>query len=417
MGNGIERKKPKAVIVGAGFGGLNSAKELRDAPVEVILIDRNNYHLFQPLLYQVATSGLAPDQIAYPVRAIFRNQANFAFHLSEVREIDLEARRVHTSGGILDYDFLILAAGGETNFFGLESVARHGFTLKDLEDSEAIRNHILRMFELADQETDEQKRPAMRTIVVAGGGPTGVECAGAISELIRMVLKKDFPGMDFSDTRVILLEALDRLLAGFPDELGEAAARTLREKHVEVRFGGAVADYDGRQVRLRDGQTIEACTLIWAAGVKASGLLDGLAVAKGRQGRVVVEQTLQVPGRSEVFVVGDAAYLEKDGQPLPMLAPVAIQQAKVAARNIRNLLESRPLEKFVYKDPGSLATIGRNAAVARLGRFKFHGFLAWVLWLAVHIFWLIGFRNRLLVLINWASDYLFYERGVRLITT
>jgi NADH dehydrogenase len=416
MKNGTERKKPQVVIIGAGFGGLNAAKALRRAPVDVLLVDKNNYHLFQPLLYQVATSGLAPDQIAYPVRAIFRNQKNFNFHLAEVSRIDLESRQVHTSSGQIHYDFLILAPGGETNYYGLDSVARNGFTLKDLQDSEAIRNHILRMFELADQAETEQAKQALRTILVAGGGPTGVECAGAISELIRLVLKKDFPAMDFSNTTVILLEAMDRLLAGFPEELGESAAETLREKHVQVRFGAAVADYDGRQVRLKDGQSIEACTLIWAAGVKASSLLDPLPVAKGRQGRVVVEPTLQVPGYPEVFVIGDAAYMESDGQPLPMMAPVAIQQAKLAARNIRSSLESSPLRTFKYKDPGSLATIGRNAAVARLGQFKFHGFLAWLLWLAVHIFWLIGFRNRLLVLINWASDYLFYERGVRLIT-
>ena len=417
MAVGPQNKKHKVVIVGAGFGGLNAAKELRDAPVEVVLIDKNNYHLFQPLLYQVATAGLSPDQIAYPIRAIFRSQKNLTFRLAEVTGIDLVSRRVFTGSGPVDYDTLILGVGGETNHFGLVSVAEHGFNLKELEEAEALRNHLLGVFERAAQSENADEKRALRTIVVAGGGPTGVECAGAISELIRLVLKKDFPGMDFSDTNVILLEALDRLLTGFPEELGVAAARILQEKHVEVRLGGAVAEFDGRQVRLQDGQVIAAHTLIWAAGVKAARLLDDLPFEKARQGRVRVEPTLQVPGYPEVYMIGDAAYLEKDGQPLPLMAPVAIQEAKTAAANIRRALAGKNPQPFVYKDPGSLATIGRNAAVARLGKLKFHGFLAWLLWLAVHIFWLIGFRNRLLVLINWAWDYLFFERGVRLITS
>jgi NADH dehydrogenase len=298
----------------------------------------------------------------------------------------------------------------------LDSVAQNGFDLKELDDAEAIRNHLLAMFEQAALSEDDGEKRALRTIIVAGGGPTGVECAGAISELIRLVLKKDFPRMDFSDTTVILLEAMDRLLSGFPEELGEAAVRILQEKHVAVRLGGAVEEFDGERVRLKDGQVLQAHTLIWAAGVKTARIIADLPFEKARQGRVRVEPTLQVPGYPQVYIIGDAAYLEKDGQPLPMMAPVAIQQAKTAAANIRRALEGESPQPFIYQDPGSLATIGRNAAVARLGKLKFHGFLAWLLWLAVHIFWLIGFRNRLLVLINWAWDYLFFERGVRLIT-
>lgn len=408
--------QPVVAIIGAGFGGINAAKELRNDPVQVILIDKNNYHLFQPLLYQVATAGLAASEIAYPVRTIFRNQRNVKFRLTEMTGLDLGARQVLTTTGVIDYDYLILGVGGENNFFGLESVARHGIGLKDLDDAIAIRNHILRMFELSTQIEDQELCDALRTFVVVGGGPTGVECAGAVSELIRLVLVKDFPELKPGDVRVLLLEMTDKLLAGFPEELAEAAAEKLKSKHVELRFDATVANYDGFQVMLKSGEVIPAYTLIWAAGVRTVSVLDEAGLPQARQGRVAVEPALHVPGHPEVFVIGDAAYLEADGQPLPMVAPVAIQQGKLAARNIRRLLAGKPLEEFEYRDPGSLATIGRNAAVARVKNFKFSGFIAWLVWLAVHIVWLIGFRNRLLVLINWASDYIFYERAVRIIT-
>jgi NADH:quinone reductase (non-electrogenic) len=409
-------KQPSVVIVGAGFAGIHAAKELRAAPVQVVMLDRNNYHLFQPLLYQVATALLSPTEIAYPVRAIFRKQANFQFQLAEVQQVDFNQRVVHTSNGPVPYDYLILAVGGETNTFGLESVARNGFDLKDLSDAMRIRNHILKTFERASLETDPGARKALTTFVIAGGGPTGVECAGALSELIRLALSKDFPEMDLQDVRVILLEATDRLLAGFPPELSQEASKRLQNMQVEIRYGAAVAGYNGNQVVLQDGGKISTNTLIWAAGVRAESLMDRLGLQQARQGRVQVDSTLQVPGHPEVFVCGDAAYLEKDGQPLPMMAPVAIQQGKTAARNIRRILSGHQVEHFAYRDPGSMATIGRNAAVARVNNFKFHGLLAWVVWLAVHLFWLIGFRNRLLVLINWAWDYFFYEWAVRLIT-
>ncbi len=412
----MAEKIPRVVIVGAGFGGINLARELRHAPVQVLLIDKNNYHLFQPLLYQVATSGLSATEIAYPVRAIFRRQRNFLFRLTEMTGADLDQKVVYTTSGPIEYDYLVLAPGGETNFFGNRSVEEYGFGLKDLDDAIGVRNHILKMFEWSVQETDEERCAALRTFVVVGGGPTGVEAAGALSELIRLALTKDFPEINIESVRVILLEAMDKVLAGFPEELSARAAETLRQKQVEVRFGAAVESYDGRVVTLKDGEQIPAYTLIWAAGVRAVSLLERAGLTVARQGRVVVEPTLQVPGRPEVFVVGDAAYLEDEqGQPLPMVAPVAIQQAKAAARNIIRLVKGEEPQPFHYKDPGSMATIGRNAAVARVGRFRFHGFIAWLAWLGVHLIWLIGFRNRLLVLINWAADYLFYERAVRLI--
>src|SRR5437773_6124135 len=316
-------RRPTVVIVGAGFGGLRAARALRKAPVDVVLLDRHNYHLFQPLLYQVATAGLEPEQIAKPVRAILRGQANFEFRMVEVTGVDFAARRVATDHGPVSYDFLILALGGETNYFGMESILRHGFGLKGVVDAVAIRNHVLRCFERAMLEPDAERRRALLTFVVVGGGPTGVEMAGALSELIRLVLVKDYPRLNIKDVRVLLLEATDRLLASLPERLREAAAETLWRKHVEVRFGAAVQDADGARVAPMGGEVIRARTLIWAAGAQAVALTTQLGLATGRQGRVVVTPMLEAPGHAEVFVIGDAAYLEHDGAPLPMMAPVA----------------------------------------------------------------------------------------------
>ena len=404
------------VIVGAGFGGLRAARRLARAPVRVTLLDRHNYHLFQPLLYQVATAGLGPEDIAHPVRGILRRQRNLRFRLAEVTGADLAARRLETSAGPVGYDALILAPGSATHWFGLDAVARHGFAMKSIEEAVAIRNHVLRQFELAVQTDDPHLRRARLSFVVVGGGPTGVESAGARSELVRIVLRKDFRELDPSEVRVLLLEATGALLPPMPSKLRDVAAETLRRKHVEVRFHARVVDFDGERVRLDGGEVIPARTLIWAAGARAAPLADRLGLPQAGQGRVRVRETLQAPERDEVFVIGDAAWLEtEEGAPLPMMAPVARQQADVAADNAQRLLRGEPLRAFRYRDPGALATIGRNAAVARLGRFGFHGFLAWVLWLVVHIVLLIGFRNRLLVLINWAWDYFLYERAVRLV--
>ena len=406
------------VIVGAGFGGLNAARALRRAPVQVVLVDRNNYHLFQPLLYQVATAGLEPEEIARPARAILRRQKNFDFRMVDVTRVDLAARRLETSGGVIGYDYLVLAFGGETNFFGLESMRIHGLGLKDIPDAVEIRNRVLTCFEQAMLESDPERRRALLTFIVVGGGPTGVEMAGALSELIRLVLVKDYPRLNIKDVRILLLEATDKLLAALPERLREAAGKTLWRKYVEVRFGATVADYDGAQVRLKSGEVIPAQTVIWAAGVRAAPLSAalGLQPGGGRQGRMAVEPTLQVPGHPEVFIIGDAAYREQDGAPLPMVAPVAIQMGKSVARNIAHLVRGQPLEPFRYRDQGTLATIGRNAAVANVYGIQAKGFLAWVMWLGIHIIQLIGFRNKIFVLINWAWDYFFYERAARLIT-
>ena len=409
----MNESNPKVVVVGAGFGGLRAVNRLRNAPVQVTLVDRHNYHLFQPFLYQVATSGLGPSDIAQPVRAILQGQRNLDFRVTSVGGIDLAARKLQTESGEIPYDFLVLAVGGQTNYFGNPSLAQHAFGLKDLDDAIRIRNHLLYMFELAIHEKNPEVRRALLTFVIVGGGPTGVECAGAFSELIRLVLIKDYPGINIKDVRVILLEATDKVLAMLPANLQEAAAKTLWKKYVEVRFGASVMEFDGECVVLKGGERIPSHTMVWAAGVRAVDLTAKLGLPVDRLGRIKVGPTLQLADHPEVFVIGDAAYI--DGQPLPMVAPVAIQQAELAARNIVHVAEKQPLEEFRYKDKGTLATIGRNAAVASVGKIHLHGWFAWAMWLAVHIVFLIGFRNRLLVLINWAWDYFFYDRPIRLI--
>jgi len=410
-------KLPQVVIVGAGFGGLETAQRLANAPVQITLIDRHNYHLFQPLLYQIAIAGLVPSQIAYPLRTIFRRQKNLTFQMGEVTSIDFGARFIRSNGSVIAYDYLVLAVGGQTNFFGLSGVEENGFQLKSIESATSTRNHLLRMLERASREVDPDTRKALLTFVVVGGGPTGVETAGALAELITHVMAKDYPHMDLSEVRVLLVEATDRVMPAYPEELRKATMNLLEKKNVEILLNTRLTDYNGRKVTFADGDPIDAHTLIWTAGVRSAEITDRLGVQQAAAGRVRVEPTLQLPQHPEVFVIGDAAYVEdSQHQPLPMLATVAQQEANAAARNLRNILKGERTEPFQYKDPGLLATIGRNAAVARIWGLSFSGFIAWVIWVALHIYRLIGFRNRLVVLINWAWDYFFYDNQVRLIT-
>jgi len=411
------RQDPHVVIVGAGFGGLEAAQRLSKAPVRITLIDKHNYHLFQPLLYQVAIAGLVPSQIAYPVRTIFRRQANLEFRLGEVTHIDFDAQFIQLDGSVIAYDTLILAVGGRTDFFGMNSLQEHSLQLKDVESAVDTRNHLLKMFELASREVDAQKRRELLTFTVVGGGPTGVETAGALAELINLVMVKDYPSLDLKEVRVIQLEAADHLMESFPEKLRKTTVDLLRKKNVEVVLNTKVVDFNGRKITLGNGDSIDTRTMIWTAGVRAEKLTDTLAAEKGRGGRMIVQPTLQHPDHPQVYVIGDAAYLvDENGQPLPMLATVAQQQAQHAAGNIRRGLEGRAPEPFTYKDPGLLATIGRNAAVARLWGISFSGWPAWLIWVGLHVYRLIGFRNRLVVILNWAWDYFFYESQVRLIT-
>ena len=408
---------PHIVIVGGGFGGMEVARGLAKAPVRITLVDRHNYHLFQPLLYQVAIAGLLPSQIAYPLRTIFRRQKNLTFQMGEVTEVNLAARYIKMDGSVIAYDYLVLAAGGETNFFGNHSVQQNGFQLKSIESATTVRNHLLKTFEAASHEADADKRRALLTFVVVGGGPTGVETAGALAELITHVMSRDYPHMDLKEVRVLLLEAGPSVMPSYPDALRQATNNLLKSKRVEVLTNTKLLDYNGQRVTLGDGAHVETNTVIWTAGVKAAGIANRLGVEQAGSGRVRVADSLQIPDHPEVFVIGDAAYLVNgNGQPLPMLSTVAIQQGKVTTRNIRRIMQGEKPEAFHYKDPGLLATIGRNAAVARIWGLSFSGFIAWLIWVFLHIYRLIGFRNRLLVLINWAWEYFFYENQVRLIT-
>lgn len=404
-------KKPQVVIIGAGFGGIQAAKLLSKSDVQITLIDKHNYHLFQPLLYQVATAGLSEKDIACPIRTIFRDQKNIEFHMDEVTDVDLVENRVSTNTGHqIPFDYLVVATGSTNNFFGMESLAKNAFCVKTLSQSVATRNHIIKMFELAAHEPDRDKRHALLTFVVVGGGPTGVECAGALSELISFVLAKEYHNLNFKEVRIMLVEASDTLLPVMPPDLREATAETLLRKHVEVRLLVQVSDFDGTRLLLKGGEVIPTNTVIWAAGVCATDLLANLEQEQDRIHRVLVNEYLQIADKPEVFVIGDAAHFEQDHAPLPMVAPVAIQQAEVVAHNIASLISNQPLQKFIYKPVGSMATIGRNAAVVSIGKFKSKGFIAWIIWSLLHVLRLVHFRNRSVVFMKWIWEYLTYDR-------
>ncbi len=403
------------LILGAGFGGVWAAEALANQPAQVLILDKNNYHTFLPLLYQVAAAELEPERIAQPVRSIIRQRNNVRFALQEVVGVDLAAQTVQTAvGQTLAYDYLLIALGSTNHYFGIPGAAEHSFTLKSVEEGIALRNHILRCVEKAARETDTAVRRQLLTFVIIGGGPTGVEYAGALSELLYQPLDKDFPELDLRhEAKVVLVEAADGLLRGIGG--GDYALQRLQRMGVDVRLNTQVSEIQADAVTLNKGETIiPTVSPIWTAGVQGVPLAQ-LDLPRVRGGRLAVRPTLQVEGHDNVFVVGDLAYLEQDGQMLPGVAQVAMQGGRHAAQNILRHLAGQPLLPFRYKDKGAMATIGRNAAVANIGGRQFTGFVAWVLWLVIHIFFLIGFRNRIGVLTNWAWNYLFYERVVRLI--
>lgn len=407
--------RPRVVVVGAGFGGLWAARNLARYSLEILLIDRNNYHTFLPLLYQVAAAELQPEDIAYPVRSILRGISNAHFILGDVSSLDLVGQVVRTREQSIPYDFLILAIGSTSYYFGVEGAAEYAFSLKTLPEAIALRSHILTRFEKAVSEQDIEGRRRALTFAIVGGGPTGVEFAGAVSELIHGSIRKDYPRLDFREVRVVLLEALDALLPGLSPWLREYAQRRLKKMGVELRLEAKVTAISGQDLRLGDGTAIPTETVVWTAGVGGDPLAQNWGLPTAKNGQVEVLPTLQVPSHPQIYVIGDLAYVPHQGGPLPMIAPVAIQQGVAAARNIGRQVSGLEPVPFSYRDRGTMVTIGRNAAVAILFGRSLTGFPAWLVWLGVHLFNLIGFRNRLIVLINWAWDYFLYERAVRLI--
>lgn len=407
--------RPRIIVVGAGFGGLWAARTLANTPTEVHLIDRQNHHTFLPLLYQVAAAELAPAEIAYPVRGIVRRLPNVHFTMDEVKGVDLKRKTVKTTRLQLPYDFLVLSLGSVPQYFNIPGAAEHTFSLKSLDEGIALRNHILSCFEHAATESNEQKRRALLTFVIVGGGATGVEFAGALAELIRGPLRKDFPELDFREVCILLLEAREALLPGMPEPLQEYTLHRLQRMGVEVYLNTPVQAVEAGQVIVQGQPPIPAETVVWTAGVQGNRQAAMWGLPTNQAGRVLVTPTLQVPGYPEVYVIGDLAYLEADRRPLPMMAPVAIQQGEAAARNILRQIQGKPPLPFTYRDRGTMVTIGRNAAVAHVFGRSLTGFPAWLTWVGVHLLNLIGFRNRLIVLLNWAWDYFLYEKAVRLI--
>jgi len=414
---GMGATRPRVVVIGGGFGGLGAAEELKHDDVDVTIVDRNNFHTFQPLLYQVATAGLNEADVAYPIRGIFHRQANVAFRRASVDGVDWERGELTLDDGTLGFDQLIVAAGASTNTFGIPGADDHAFPLYNLRDAVHLRNHVLRCFEEAATHPELVADGAV-TVTVVGGGPTGVEVAGAMAELFDQVLRKDFKGDVVSHARVVLIEMLDHLLAPFSPVSQRHAREILQGRGVEVRTGVAVDRITANEVHLKGGEIIPTHTLVWAAGVKANPLAAALGVETGPGGRIVVGADLRIAGHPNAYAVGDiAAIAGRQGKLLPQLAQVAIQSGHHAARQIRRLAKGQRTKPFSYFDKGTMATIGRRAAVAELpGGIKLQGTIAWFAWLGLHLVYLVGFRNRISVFLNWWWNYVTWDRGPRLIT-
>ncbi|MDX1947161.1 MAG: NAD(P)/FAD-dependent oxidoreductase [Pirellulaceae bacterium] len=411
----MERPLPRVVIIGGGFAGLTAARKFARQPVEVTLVDRRNHHLFQPLLYQVATAALNPADIATPIRRILRRQKNARVLLAEAQGIDLAAKRVELDSGSLDYDYLIVATGARHSYFGHDEWTPHAPGLKSIGDALEIRRRVLSAFEMAERETDESRRQDWLTFVVVGGGPTGVELAGALCEIARHALARDFRRIDPTQAKVILLEGSPRVLPPYPPELSAKAQTQLEKLGAEVRTGQLVTNIDDSGVRIGD-EFIAARTVLWAAGVTGSRLGKALGVPLDRAGRVIITPELSIRDHPEVYVVGDLASLMQDGAPVPGVAPAAIQEGGHAAANILRDIRGQQRIPFRYRNKGSLATIGRLAAVAQLGKCHLSGLMAWLAWLFIHLLFLVEFRSRSIVLFEWAWSFVSYDRGARLIT-
>jgi len=417
MSDSTTSRVPRVAIVGAGFAGLWAAQGLASRhDLDVTLLDRNNYHTFYPLLYQVAAAELGPTEIAYPVRSILRDVGCVRFRMAEVRGLDTDRQVLDTTDGPVAYDVVVLALGSVPAFFGVPGAEEHAFRLRIMDDALPLRRAVLSRFEQATYEPDPARRAELLTFVIVGGGPTGVEYAGALAELVHGPILRDYPHIPPDEIRIVLVEAIDRLLPAMQPRLSRYALERLERRRVEVRLRTMVTEIRSDGVDFKDGTSIASDTVVWTAGIQGDPLARQWGLETDRSGRVLVEPTLQVPGHPEIFVAGDlAAALDEGGEPLPQVAPVAVQQGEFLVEAVRRHLAGEPVEPFRYDDPGMLAVIGRNHAVAQVFGSAFTGFPAWVLWALIHVAKLVGFRNRVLVLVNWAWNYIFYKRAVRLI--
>ncbi|MFA0961778.1 NAD(P)/FAD-dependent oxidoreductase [Roseivirga sp. BDSF3-8] len=412
-----ESNKPRVVIVGGGFAGIQLSRNLKNKGVQVVMLDRHNYHTFQPLLYQVATAGLEPDSIAGPLRKVIENYEDFYFRLAKVEHIDGDRKTLKTSIGEINYDYLVIANGTKTNYFGNEKKFEKAFPLKQVPQALDLRSHILQNFEQALITDNEADREELMTFVIVGGGPTGVELAGAMGELKKHVLPHDYPELNLDKMKIYLVEGMDRLLLGMSDESGDRAMKYLKKFEVDVYLNKMVASYDGETVKFNDDSVIKARTLVWGAGVQGN-VISGIRSESVEKSRILVDTYNRVQGYESIFAIGDIALMKSEDWPKghPMLAPVAIQQGKHLADNIGRLISKRELKPFEYTDKGSMATVGRNKAVADLpGKMHLGGFVAWLIWMFIHLISIIGFRNKLVVFSNWVWNYFTYDRGTRLI--
>jgi len=403
------------VIIGAGFAGLFAAKKLSGSNVRVTIIDRNNYHTFNPLLYQVGAAEIEPDQIAYPVRTFIRKKSNIDFIMADVKSIKFRKNTVVTDMGDVEYDFLIFSPGSSTGYFGIKGAEKNSVTLKSLDDALRLRNHILRMFESASKCEDPSERDKCLTFVIVGGGPTGVEFAGAFAEFVNGPLRRDYPHIESGDVRIKIVDAAGQLLGAYSPKSAGYAKMKLEKMNVSVSLNTTVREVKPGEIILGSGEKIKSHTILWTAGVSGTSIKSDIKLPERGDSRINVDEYLRPGGFENVFICGDMAYMEQGGGALPMNAPVATQQGIHSALNIIRLINGKALKPFIYSDRGSMVTIGRNSAITKVAGFEFRGFLAWVLWLFIHIFYLIGFRNKVLVMMSWFRDYIFYERSGKMI--